>query len=57
VRLTVRDPLAYDLRLVLGAGEIRALHIGERNVCRLGWTTWLGHERADGAVTLAGNVQ
>lgn len=57
VRLTVRDPLAYDLRLVLAAGEIRALHIGARNVCRLGWTTWLAHERADGAVTLAGNVQ
>lgn len=56
VRLTVRDPLAYDLRLGLAEGEIRALHIGERNVCRLGWTTWLGHERADGVVTLAGNL-
>lgn len=57
VRLTVRDPLNYDLRLVLAEGEIRALHIGERNVCRLGWTSWLAHERADGVVTLAGNVQ
>lgn len=56
LRLTVRDPLDHDLRLVLAEGEIRALHIGERNVCRLGWTTWLGHERADGVVTLAGNV-
>ncbi len=29
-------PLAYDLRLGLAEGEIRALHIGERNVCCLG---------------------
>ncbi|UXZ25172.1 type VI secretion system baseplate subunit TssG [Pseudomonas sp. YeP6b] len=55
VRLTSRDPLEYDLRLVLAEGEVRALHIGERNVCRLGWTSWLAHERADGVVTLAGN--
>ncbi|WP_426177151.1 type VI secretion system baseplate subunit TssG [Pseudomonas sp. TWRC1-2] len=55
VRLTTRDPLEYDLRLVLAAGEIRALHIGARNVCRLGWTSWLDHEQADGVVTFAGN--
>jgi type VI secretion system protein ImpH len=51
----MRDPLEYDLRLVLAAGEIRALHIGARNVCRLGWTSWLDHEQADGVVTFAGN--
>ncbi|MGB3125296.1 MAG: type VI secretion system baseplate subunit TssG [Pseudomonas sp.] len=56
VRLTARDPLAYDIRLVLAEGEIRALHIGAGNVCRLGWTSWLEHERADGVVTLAGNI-
>ena len=55
VRLTLRDPLEYDLRLVLAEGQIRALHIGENTVCRLGWTTWLEHERADGVVTLTGN--
>ena len=55
VRLTLRDPLEYDLRLVLAEGQIRALHIGENTVCRLGWTTWLEHERADGEVTLTGN--
>ncbi|NVZ22032.1 type VI secretion system baseplate subunit TssG [Pseudomonas costantinii] len=55
VRLTTRDPLEYDLRLVLAEGEVRALHIGARNVCRLGWTSWLDHEHADGVVTLAGN--
>jgi len=55
VRLTLRDPLEYDLRLVLAQGQIRALHIGENTVCRLGWTTWLGHERADGVVTLTRN--
>ena len=57
VRLTLRDPLDYDLSLMLAQGQIKALHIGENTVCRLGWTTWLAHERADGAVTLAGNVQ
>ncbi|AZF26624.1 type VI secretion system baseplate subunit TssG [Pseudomonas sp. R2-60-08W] len=55
VRLTARDALQFDLRLVLAPGEIRALHIGENNVCRLGWTSWLEHERADGAITLAGH--
>ncbi|QOQ77004.1 type VI secretion system baseplate subunit TssG [Pseudomonas poae] len=57
VRFTARDPLEYDLRLVLAEGEIKALHIGERNVCRLGWTTWLVPEHADGVVTLAGNFR
>lgn len=53
VRFAVRDPLEYDMRLVLAKGEARPLHIGEHNICRLGWTSWLGHERAEGAVTLA----
>ncbi|NMX76139.1 type VI secretion system baseplate subunit TssG [Pseudomonas sp. WS 5532] len=53
VRLMLRVPLDYDVRLVLAEGEVRPLHIGERNVCRLGWTSWLGYERADGVVTLA----
>ncbi|MPQ87113.1 type VI secretion system baseplate subunit TssG [Pseudomonas sp. MAFF 730085] len=56
VRLTARGPLEYDVRLGLAAGEVKPLHIGERNVCRLGWTSWLGHERADGVVTLAANT-
>lgn len=55
VRLCVRAPLEYDLRLVLAAGEAKPLHIGERNVCGLGWTSWLGHERADGVLTLGSN--
>lgn len=53
VRFAARDPLEYDVRLVLAAGEVRPLHLGEHNVCRLGWTSWLGHERADGVVILA----
>ncbi|CAM2900194.1 type VI secretion system protein ImpH [Pseudomonas gessardii] len=53
IRFAVRDPLDYDLRLVLRPGEIRALHIGQRNVCRLGWTSWMGPARADGVLTLA----
>lgn len=52
VRFTLRDPLDYDIRLVLRPEEIRKLRIGEQNVCRLGWTSWLGHEEADGVVTL-----
>ncbi|MGA8135786.1 MAG: type VI secretion system baseplate subunit TssG [Pseudomonas gingeri] len=56
VRFTLRDPLDYDLRLVLKQEEIRELRIGETNVCRLGWTSWLGHERADGVVTLGSRI-
>ncbi|WP_205547633.1 type VI secretion system baseplate subunit TssG [Pseudomonas carnis] len=55
VRLTLRDPLDYDLSLMLAQGQIKALHIGENTVCRLGWTTWLAHEQADGVVTLTHN--
>ncbi|TFY90532.1 type VI secretion system baseplate subunit TssG [Pseudomonas kairouanensis] len=57
VRLTTRDPLDYDLHLVLAKEEIRALHLGEYNPCRLGWTSWLAHERADGVVIVASNAQ
>ena len=53
VRFTLRDPLDYDIRLVLRQEEIRELCIGEQNACRLGWTSWLGRERADGVVTLS----
>lgn len=55
VRLTLRDPLDYDLSLMLAQGQIKALHIGENTVCRLGWTTWLAHGQADGVVTLTHN--
>ncbi|MDH4552585.1 type VI secretion system baseplate subunit TssG [Pseudomonas sp. BN607] len=56
VRFTLRDPLDYDLRLVLKHEEIRELRIGENNACRLGWTSWLGRERADGVVTLGSRI-
>lgn len=52
VRFTLRDPLDYDIRLVLRREEIRELRIGEQNACLLGWTSWLGPEHADGVVTL-----
>lgn len=52
VRFTLRDPLDYDIRLELRRDEIRGLRIGAENPCRLGWTSWLGSERADGMVTL-----
>lgn len=56
VRFTLRDPLDYDIRLVLRHEEIRELRIGEQNPCRLGWTSWLGHEHADGVVTLGSKI-
>ena len=56
VRFTLRDPLDYDIRLVLRQEEIRELRIGEQNACRLGWTSWLGRERADGVVTLGSKI-
>lgn len=56
VRFTLRDPLDYDIRLVLRQEEIRALRIGEQNACRLGWTSWLGCDQADGVVTLGSKI-
>lgn len=56
VRFTLRDPLEYDIRLVLRQQEIRELRLGAQNTCRLGWTSWLGHERADGVVTLGSKI-
>ncbi|CAM3134160.1 type VI secretion protein [Pseudomonas floridensis] len=56
VRFTQRDFLEYDISLTLLRDEIRALHIGETNTCRLGWTSWLGRERADGVVTLGRSI-
>lgn len=52
VRFTLRDPLDYDIRLELLKSHRRALCIGAQNTCHLGWTSWLGPERADGMVTL-----
>jgi type VI secretion system protein ImpH len=52
VRFTLRDPLEYDIRLVLRQQEIRELRLGGQNTCRLGWTSWLGREHADGVLTL-----
>lgn len=56
VRFTLRDPLDYDIQLVLRQEEIRELRIGEQNVCRLGWTSWLGREHSDGVVTLGSKI-
>lgn len=52
-RFTLRDPLAYDIRLQLRQDEIRELRLGADNPCRLGWTSWLGSRQADGLVTLS----
>ena len=52
VRFTLRDPLSYDIQLQLRPDEIHEQRIGEDNECHLGWTSWLGHEHADGIVSL-----
>ncbi|MCF5733836.1 type VI secretion system baseplate subunit TssG [Pseudomonas syringae] len=52
VRLTLRDPLDYDVCLELRHEDIRELRIGQSNTCHLGWTTWLGREHALGLVML-----
>jgi len=52
VRFTLRDPLDYDIQLHLRPDEIRELRLGASNPCRLGWTSWLGHEHAMPSVTL-----
>ena len=56
VRFTLRDPMAYDIRLVLRHEAIRELRIAEHNPCRLGWTSWLGREHADGVVILGSKI-
>ncbi|HDS1733141.1 MULTISPECIES: type VI secretion system baseplate subunit TssG [Pseudomonas] len=56
VRFTLRDPLDYDIRLVLRQEQIRELCIGDQNACRLGWTSWLGPEHADGVVILGSKI-
>jgi len=56
VRFSLRDPLNYDIRLALRLEEIRDLRISSESECRLGWTTWLGRENADGVVTLGSKL-
>ncbi len=56
VRFSLRDPLSYDIRLALRQEDIRDLRLGDQSDCRLGWTTWLGREDADGVVTLDSNL-
>lgn len=54
IRFILRDPLAYDLQLKLAQGEPKALCVGTRASCRLGWTTWLGQKGIEGVLTLGG---
>ena len=52
VGFILRDPLDYDIKLQLLKHEIRDLRIGEQSECLLGWTSWLGKEKADGEILL-----
>ena len=54
VRFTLRDPLDHDVCLRMDGPEIRELRLAADTPCRLGWTTWLCHEHADGIATLGG---
>jgi type VI secretion system protein ImpH len=55
VRFTLRDPLDYDIRLVLRPEEIRELRIGEKNA--VAWDGPVGWARkADGVVTLGSKI-
>ncbi|MBH3428118.1 type VI secretion system baseplate subunit TssG [Pseudomonas alkylphenolica] len=57
VRFTLRDPLSYDIQLQLRPEEVHEQCIGEDNKCHLGWTSWLGHEQADGIVSLNSAIE
>ncbi len=56
VRFSLRDPLNYDIRLTLRQEEIHELRLCAQSECRLGWTSWLGREKADGVVTLGNTL-
>lgn len=53
LNFTLRDQLDYDLRLYLRRDALRQWRLEAVSPCRLGWTTWLGLDRAKGQVTLA----
>ncbi|MDO1900708.1 type VI secretion system baseplate subunit TssG, partial [Escherichia coli] len=38
VRFSLRDPLAYDIRLALRHEDNRHLRLRAQKACRLGWT-------------------
>lgn len=49
----LRSPLQYDIHLQLQRDEIRALTLGSRNPCLLGWTTWLGAPAGEPSIILS----
>lgn len=52
--LLLNDPLRCDLAVLLRVDEIPDLQLGANSPCRLGWSTWLGPEDADGRVVFPG---
>ena len=52
IAFLLRSPLQYDVRLQLQGSEVRALQLGKRNPCLLGWTTWLGRPNGDPSILL-----
>lgn len=53
MRFCLRTPLAFDIRLQLQREAIHPLHLARDNLCRLGWTSWIGHTDSHPEVTLA----
>ncbi len=41
IRLYITDPLEFDLKMTLAAGEARPIRLGDPRSARLGFTTWL----------------
>lgn len=52
----LRSRLHFDVELRLKPEEIKPLHLSEKNVCRLGWSSWIG-ENGDGIVVLETNTR
>jgi type VI secretion system protein ImpH len=55
VGFILREPLAYDISLSMPDRSSQPLQLANNNRCRLGWTSWLGHQAGEGTITVAGN--
>ena len=55
VGFILREPLAYDISLSMPDRSSQPLQLAHNNKCRLGWTSWLGHQAGEGTITVAGN--
>ncbi|MBT3197574.1 MAG: type VI secretion system baseplate subunit TssG [Gammaproteobacteria bacterium] len=55
IRFSLRDPLEFELKLILQQAEMPRLQLGGESAARLGWSSWLGHPGSeDGEVVVVG---